>query len=43
MAELYYCARTAGEPVLLTAEQMAEVAAKIHDYGQPKSSPSEAR
>ena len=36
MAELYYRARTAGEPVILTAEEMAEVAAKIHDYGQSK-------
>ena len=41
MAELYYRARTAGEPVLLSAEQMAEVAAKIHDYGQSK--PATAR
>lgn len=38
MAELYYRARTVGEPVILTAEQMAEVAAKIHDYGQSKPS-----
>lgn len=36
MAELYYRTRTAGEPVILTAEQMAEVSAKIHDYGQYK-------
>jgi L-fuculose-phosphate aldolase len=36
MAEIYYRARTAGEPVVLTAEEMAEVAAKIHDYGQSK-------
>ena len=36
MAELYYRARTAGEPVILSAEQMAEVASKIHDYGQSK-------
>jgi L-fuculose-phosphate aldolase len=41
MAELYYRARTAGEPVLLSAEQMAEVATKIHDYGQSK--PATAR
>ena len=41
MAELYYRARTAGEPVLLSAEQMAEVSAKIHDYGQSK--PTTAR
>jgi L-fuculose-phosphate aldolase len=38
MAELYYLARTAGEPVILTAEEMTEVAAKIHDYGQSKPS-----
>ncbi len=38
MAELYYRARTAGEPVILTTEEMAEVAAKIHDYGQSKPS-----
>ena len=36
MAEVYYRARVAGEPVVLTAEEMAEVAAKIHDYGQSK-------
>jgi L-fuculose-phosphate aldolase len=41
MAELYYRARTAGEPVILSVEQMAEVAAKIHDYGQSK--PTTAR
>lgn len=38
MAELYYRARTTGEPVVLTAEEMAEVTAKIHDYGQSKPS-----
>jgi hypothetical protein len=27
--------------VLLTPEQMAEVSAKIHDYGQSKPSPAE--
>jgi L-fuculose-phosphate aldolase len=36
MAELYYSARTAGEPIILTPKQMSEVAAKIHDYGQHK-------
>lgn len=36
MAGLYYRVRAAGEPVILTAGQMAEVAAKIHDYGQSK-------
>ena len=41
MAEIYYRARVAGEPVLLTPEQLAEVSAKIHDYGQSKPSPAE--
>ncbi|HEX2182022.1 MAG TPA: class II aldolase/adducin family protein [Rubrobacteraceae bacterium] len=36
MAEIYYRARAAGQPVVLSAEEMAEVAAKIHDYGQSK-------
>jgi L-fuculose-phosphate aldolase len=38
MAEVYYRASVAGEPVLLTTEQLAEVSAKIHDYGQSKPS-----
>lgn len=38
MAGLYYHARLAGEPVLLGPEQMAEVSARIHDYGQSKPS-----
>ncbi len=37
MAELYYRTRLAGEPVLLDPEQVAEVAAKIQGYGQPKT------
>jgi L-fuculose-phosphate aldolase len=37
MAELYYRARVAGEPVLLTPEEVAEVAAKISGYGKAKS------
>ena len=41
MAEVYYRARLAGEPVLLTPEQLAEVSLKIHDYGQSKPSPTE--
>jgi L-fuculose-phosphate aldolase len=41
MAEIFYRARVAGEPVLLTTEQLAEVSAKIHDYGQSKPSPAE--
>jgi L-fuculose-phosphate aldolase len=36
MAEIYYRARTAGEPVILTTGEMAEVTAKIHYYGQSK-------
>jgi hypothetical protein len=42
MAELYYRAKLAGEPVILSPEQMAEVAAKIHDYGQSKNSTPQA-
>jgi L-fuculose-phosphate aldolase len=41
MAEVYYRARLAGEPVLLTPDQLAEVSAKIHNYGQSKPSPAE--
>ena len=36
MAEIYYRARAAGEPVVLSADERTEVAAKIHDYGQSK-------
>ena len=36
MAEIYYRARTAGEPVILTTAEVAEVVSKIHDYGQSK-------
>lgn len=38
MAEVYYRARLAGDPVLLDPDQVAEVAAKIAGYGQPKAS-----
>jgi L-fuculose-phosphate aldolase len=41
MAEIYHHATVAGEPVFLTPEQMAEVVAKIHDYGQTKPPSSE--
>jgi hypothetical protein len=41
MAEIYRRAKLAGEPARLTPEQMAEVSAKIHDYGQSKPSPAE--
>ena len=36
MAEIYYLARMAGEPILLTPEQVEEVATKIAGYGQSK-------
>ncbi len=36
MAEVYYRTRVAGEPVLLTPEQIEDVAAKISSYGQTK-------
>ncbi len=36
MAEIYYRARSAGEPVVLTDGQVAEVAAKIAGYGQAR-------
>jgi L-fuculose-phosphate aldolase len=38
MAEIYCRARTAGEPIILTTSEVAEVTAKIHDYGQSKPS-----
>ena len=41
LEEIYHHARVAGEPVVLTPEQMAEIAAKIHDYGQTNASSSE--
>jgi len=40
MAEIYYRTRVVGEPVLLTPEQVEEVAAKISGYGQTKSAPT---
>lgn len=36
MAEIYYRARLAGEPILLTPQQVEEVATKISGYGQSK-------
>ncbi len=36
MAEIYYRARLAGEPILLTPEQIREVAIRIVSYGQTK-------
>jgi L-fuculose-phosphate aldolase len=38
MAEIFYRARVAGDPVHLTTDELAEVSAKIHDYGQSKPS-----
>ena len=38
MAELYYRTRLAGGPLLLTEEQISEVAAKFAGYGQPRAS-----
>ena len=41
MAEIYYKTTLAGEPILLSAEQAAEVAAKISGYGQREPVPTE--
>lgn len=41
MAELYYRARVAGEPVLLSPEEVSEVAEKISGYGKAKSAGSD--
>lgn len=38
MAEVYYRARLAGEPVLLTPEQINEASSKLSSYGQPRPS-----
>ncbi len=40
MAEIYYRAMVAKEPILLTGEQVGEVTAKIAGYGQAKSASS---
>jgi hypothetical protein len=37
MAELYYRTRLAGEPLILGPDRIAEVRAKISNYGQSKS------
>lgn len=37
MAQLYYQTRVVGEPILLSPEQVEEVASKIAGYGQTKS------
>jgi hypothetical protein len=41
MAQIYYQARLAGEPILLGPKQVAEVAAKIAEYGQVKAPAAE--
>jgi len=41
VAEIYYRSRLMGEPNILTGEQMGEVRAKIHSYGQSKPAPQE--
>jgi len=41
MAEIYFRARVAGEPVLLSPEQVGEVATKISGYGQTKPADNE--
>jgi len=41
MAEIYYRTRVAGEPMLLSPEQVEEVATKISGYGQTKPADDE--
>jgi L-fuculose-phosphate aldolase len=36
MAEIYYRARLAGKPILLTSEQVNEASAKMSTYGRPR-------
>jgi L-fuculose-phosphate aldolase len=43
MAEIYYRTRLAGEPVLLTPEQIQDVAAKISGYGQTKPASTDSQ
>ena len=42
MAEVYYRTKLAGEPTILTSEQVNEVSAKMVTYGQSKPLPPEA-
>jgi L-fuculose-phosphate aldolase len=42
MAEVYYHARLAGEPRLLSTDQIAEVYTQLAHYGQPKADPPDA-
>jgi hypothetical protein len=41
MAEIYFRARVAGEPVLLSPDQVGEVATKISGYSQTKPADDE--
>jgi L-fuculose-phosphate aldolase len=41
MAEIYYKTAIVGKPVLLSAEEVEDVAAKISGYGQTRPMPSE--
>ena len=43
MAEIYYRTRSVGEPILLSPEQVGEVAAKISGYGQTKPASQDDR
>jgi L-fuculose-phosphate aldolase len=43
MAQIYYRARVVGQPILLTEEQVEEVAAKITGYGQTKPASTDSR
>src|SRR3712207_8270205 len=43
MAEVYYRARLAGEPLFLSPEQVEEVATKITDYGQARPTSADAK
>ena len=43
MAEVYYRTRVAGEPVLLTPEQIEDVAARISGYGQTKDASTDSQ
>ncbi len=42
MAQIYYQVRTVGQPILLTDEQVEEVAAKIAGYGQTRPSSTDS-
>ena len=42
IAQIYYQTRVVGEPILLTSQQVEEVASKIVDYGQTKPMSADA-